>query len=497
MRPVTRLLLLLALALGVPGVGWGQEDALRWGRLTVVSDAPYDTLGFRESLELEGKLLQDRSLDRALKEALEVLASQGYPFAQAYGGSFDLDGSRVVGIIHLSPGVQARLEALVLEGAKTTRASTAERIAGVRPGGLYTGTRDRVIAERLARSGLFNSVGTPRIQPGLDPDAVLLSVPVSEPAYTRFGGLLGAGDAGVNGYLDLELRNIAGTAREGQVEWENRGDGLTRFFLRYREPWLPLVPVGLEGLLRHDINEGNYSFTKWQILGDIQWGGDWRFRFGRGGTQAVTLIPAGSDATGDTRTTESFFVAGVTLDARNSAINPTRGFLLRAESDRGSKTTTVEGDSVEVRFDRTRWRAGAEAFLPLGRNWLVSTEGAFLFLDTPEVSLPRWDQYEIGGARSVRGYREDQFLTRGALVSRNELRLLQGTRGSAIYGLVDVAFIQESGRQFRDLFDRFLWGAGVGVRQAHRLGILGVEYAVPRGGSVTQGRIHLRVDAVF
>lgn len=81
---------------------------------------------------------------------------------------------------------------------------------------------------------------------------------------------------------------------------------------------------------------------------------------------------------------------------------------------------------------------------------------------------------------------------------QSEWRWLQGDRGSAVYLFADGGFISSStGRSFSDIFTTFLYGVGVGVRQAHKLGILVVEYGVPRGESPLDGRIHLRIDAVF
>ena len=196
--------------------------------------------------------------------------------------------------------------------------------------------------------------------------------------------------------------------------------------------------------------------------------------------------------------TESFFVAGIGFDGRNSASNPTAGLRLFVDSRRGKKTYPLPGDTTEVRVDRTRWNLGGEGYQRFGGQWLGVLKTAFDYLDTPEDSIPRWDLFAVGGANSLRGYREEQFLTKGSWLMQSEWRWLQGDRGSAVYLFADGGFISSStGRSFSDIFTTFLYGVGVGVRQAHKLGILVVEYGVPRGESPLDGRIHLRIDAVF
>jgi hemolysin activation/secretion protein len=116
----------------------------------------------------------------------------------------------------------------------------------------------------------------------------------------------------------------------------------------------------------------------------------------------------------------------------------------------------------------------------------------------PRDSVPRWDLFAIGGARSLRGYREEQFLVTAAWTFQNEWRWLTDGQGSALYAFGDLGFLPETrARQLEDIFERFLFGVGLGVRQASRIGILGVEYGVPRGSGVLEGRLHLRLDAVF
>jgi outer membrane protein assembly factor BamA len=323
---------------------------------------------------------------------------------------------------------------------------------------------------------------------------VVLELPVTEPPYTRFQGVLGVSgpDSRLTGLADLNLSNIAGTGRAAAGRWEGRGDGLTRFALHYREPWLPLVPIGLEGDLQHDVKESQYSYTKWEVTGDISWRSQWRFRIGRGGTRAVET---GIDRTSQR---ESFLVAGIELDRRNSALNPTGGFRLGLESRRGTKTYLPPTDSLEVRLDRTRWHVAAEGYRRFGEKWLGVLRTRFDYLDTPEDSLPRWDLFAVGGAVSLRGYREEQFLTPAAWLVQSEWRWLQDERGSALYFFADAGFISPAaGGGLRDTLNRFLLGSGVGVRQASRLGILGVEYGVARGEGPLDGRIHLRIDAVF
>ncbi len=470
------------------------DEPLRWGRLRLVTTAPIDSIAWARSLDLEGRPVSDAPIGPALRRALAWLSDIGYPFAEASPGSFDLRDGRLEGTVTLDVGPKARVAGLLLTGGKVTRPATALRVAGVRIGEPYTGRQDRALAEALARSGLFLSVGEVRLNPGGTPDDVLLEVPVTEPPFTRFAGVLGVSgrDSRVTGLVDLDLANIAGTARRATGRWEDRGDGLSRFALSYHEPWLPLIPIGVQGSLTHDVNQGVYSYTKWEVAANLDRSGGWRFRVGRGGTQAVeTASDVGT-------VTEGFYILGVEWDRRNSQLVPTAGGRVFLESRRGQKSFAAARDSLEVRIDRTRWTAGAEAYRRAGRQWLLALRGSFEYLDTPEDSLARYDLFAVGGASSLRGYREEQFLTPAAWLVQAEWRWLADARGSALYLFADAALISpRHGQELRDSFRTFLLGTGVGVRQASKLGLLGIEYGVAKGESPLDGRIHLRLDAAF
>jgi outer membrane protein assembly factor BamA len=487
-------LLLAAAATAAVAPAASAQERLRWGRIALVAEAPVDTAAWRDALDLEGRPIDEAPLDAAVRRGLRALAERGHPFATARPRGFDLDGGRITGRIEVDPGIRPRVAGITLDGASVTRTGTALRLSGITLGQVYTGREDRIVRERLSRSGLFRSVGEVTLLPGMEEDAVLLRVPVTEPPYTRFRGVLGVSgrESRLTGLVDLDLANIAGTARAAAGRWEDRGDGLSRYALHYREPWLPLVPLGVQGDLAHDVKEDVYSFTKWEVTGDLTLGGQWTVRAGRGGAKAVrTGAAAGNES-------EGFYVAGVELERRNSTLNPTGGYRLFLESRRGTKTFTPLGDSLEVRLDRTRWNVGGEGYRRFGGRWLGVLTLRLDYLDTPEDSIPRWDLFAVGGAASLRGYREEQFLTPAAWTLQAEWRWLQGTEGSALYLFTDAAFIAPgTARRLGDTFRTFLLGTGIGVRQASKLGILGVEYGVAKGENPLDGRIHLRIDAVF
>jgi len=489
------LLFAVCLALWATPAAAGNDSDAIWGALRIESDVDLRALGWDGDLGLRGRPVSEAGLDRAVTTLLAVLAEAGYPFAEVRPGSFDREDDRITGVLRVDPGTPAHVEALILEGAEVTRTGTIYRVAGIKVGQRFTGKETGQVEERLRRSGLFTMVNDIQVLPGTEEGGVVLRARVTEPSYTRFAGIVGLGKGGeVTGLLDLQLKNLAGTAREGAVTWQNQGAGLTRFHLSYREPWLPVIPVGLAGLLKHDVNSGVYSYTQYELTGDLTVAFRWTFVLGLGGASAVETADTG------VKSDESYFLAGATYDSRTSVWNPLGGAYLTLQSRRGDKKVRpADGAGPEVRFDRTRWTVAGEMYQRAGARWLGSARTRFNYLDTPEEIIPRYDLYAVGGALSVRGYREEQFITNLAWTFQTEWRLMQDAKGSAVYALLDGGLIsdrKENG-SYTGRFDSFLLGYGVGVRQVTRLGVLGVEYGIPRGTGVLDGRIHLRVAAAF
>ena len=103
-----------------------------------------------------------------------------------------------------------------------------------------------------------------------------------------------------------------------------------------------------------------------------------------------------------------------------------------------------------------------------------------------------YDRHELGGANSMRGYREGELRTALGGWLNNELRYLVGST-SRVYPFFDVALLQEFG----------IWrphaAYGAGLRIGSRLGVVGLDYGVPlrTGSSPLKGKLHFSLQTDF
>jgi outer membrane protein assembly factor BamA len=189
------------------------------------------------------------------------------------------------------------------------------------------------------------------------------------------------------------------------------------------------------------------------------------------------------------------------VDRRDDPLAPTRGVLVKLRSSLGSRLVvprdeTASSTSATLREDELE----VEAYLrPAGPGRVLALRGFARGLHTDEHPAPVYQQYVLGGATSLRGYREQQF--RGPVVglASAELRWLTGDPGSYAFLFVEAGFVRlerevPGGYTATNLVRP---GYGGGLRLPTRLGQLGVDYAWGESVSPLGGKIHVSVRSRF
>ena len=99
--------------------------------------------------------------------------------------------------------------------------------------------------------------------------------------------------------------------------------------------------------------------------------------------------------------------------------------------------------------------------------------------------------YRFGGMRTLRGYRESQFLGSRVAWSNTEYRFILARR-SFFYVFVDGGYYLRPADDVRGIArtDAFKYGYGLGLQLETGLGNLGVSFALGQGDSFSNGKIH-------
>lgn len=446
---------------------------------------------------------------RRLTERIEVLLSNydaaGYPFVQVWVDSIgiDADSAAVDVSLYVVEGSPRTVQSVVVEGLRKTRPELAVKIAGIEPGTPY---RSQLLEDaylRMVSSAVFTDVGYPTVRMSAGGEGVDAVLKVDEPARSHtFAAALGYASANDNtdrvlsGFVQLELNNIGGSLKDFGANWQNDGIGRNETHIRYRDRLFLGRRLALGVRLEQIGQDTLYTWQSAGIEGE------------RGmGRVAGTLLGISLGGFGD----RNVFSEGPLL--RSSRWRARTGAHAMWGSDRAGSYARL-GGAVAFAFKHNTYRADSSAvadvrqtiydgtlglMIPAWRSLHVAVDGRVDWLQSDETSVPLSEQFYIGGARTVRGYRENQFHGRRIAYARNELRLGRSPR-DGFYAFVDAGYVRQETAQADGTIridGTGLTGYGFGVRSLSKAGRLDLSFAVSDGISLRSTKVHVLLEQNF
>ena len=477
-----------------------EGEVARYGKVRVKgaqarsAEEVAEALGMRESAPFVPRLL-----DARLKGLLESYDEAGYPFAQIWMDSllFEPEANRVDVVVSVVEGGQKTLVNVGVEGLEKTRRGLAVRLSGLKPGEPYRADRLQEAYTRLQQSGVFEDVEYPQVRVSADGAGVDAVLVVKESKRTNaFAGAVGyatdetGGDDRVSGVVELKLRNIGGTLKDLAVFWTNDGAGRSETRLRYRDRFFLGRSVAVGALIEQI---GLDTLYTWQSVGlDVE------RPFGRVGVS----IGANADRNvfSEGQLERSWRVrASLEVTVARGRPRGERFLQLATKFTMAHKKSYMRGpvsdESVEQYIIEAEGEFRARPLPLLG----VVAQAAFRTLESDEESLPLPERFYLGGARTLRGYRENQFNGRRVALLRTELPVGKG-REECVYPFVDVGYVlqevvgADSVVHYNGLVRT---GYGFGVRTQSRLGTIDLAFGVGEEFSLRQTKVHVVLERTF
>ena len=408
--------------------------------------------------------------------------------------------------LRVRPGDATCFEAVDLAGATTTKASSAAAIAGLRPGRPLTPSSLVEARDRLEGSGLFRTVGDPRVAPGSVPGRARVVIPVEEATTSRFEGAIGVADeAGVTGLVDLALGNIAGTGRAAGLRWAGAGDGRSDYAARYREPALLGRAVDVTVALDAQIADSLYTQTRWSLEGGAR---PWR-----GGRASLSLARSGIVYSGLARgASQTWSLNGrIGIDRLRPSRNPVRGAAAAAGAEIGRRVETYPG-YPRIRRDLARTDGSIAAASPLGDRRALYGAVRFESVSLPGGDFPAEELRFVGGSEGLRGHRDRAYGGDRIFAATIEHRWIGDERGGRVYLFADAARhefsrtlsagtaslagmpIGGAAESIARTVLRSGWdfGYGAGLKSRVASGLVGLELGFAPGEPLRRATIHLR-----
>lgn len=480
-----------------------EEEEVRLGdmSLTGVDSAQAAVIKSRFNSR-SGQRIDASRIEEDLDDALAQLENKGYPFSrfELRGATIDSsnDNHMELGLSWQSMlGPQLLLKEIQIEGNAVTKRQVILREIRIHPGEMYNRRKVADISSRLMKLGYFERVEEPEVFLSGGNEGGLL-IRVKEGNSSRFDGILGYNPATItdNGYftglIDISLGNLLGTGRSLLAHWQKRDRRSQDLKFYYREPWVAGFPVhvgfGFEQIIQ------DTTYIQRDLALDLSLPiSESLSAIAQVSRQETTPDSLGSYLLGIPRSRTLNATLGLDYDTRDDRLNPRHGVYYHTDVRAGKKRNLgpealIQELALKKDVDNKQFSLHVEFYAPLFKRQVLAVGLHGRQIRSNEQFIPISDQYRLGGAKSLRGYREDQFRGSSVAWTNLEYRYILGRR-SRVFIFCDGGYY--SGEDRSGAYEAYKIGYGFGVRLETGLGIMGIDYGLGEGDSTFSGKVHV------
>ena len=445
-----------------------------------------------------GEMLNSTTLKKNVQEIQEKYRADGYILAKITDLNIDKDGNLTIKIN------EGKIEGFKVKGNEKTKDYVILREMRQKVGEPFNAKKTQRSWQRVNNLGFFEEV-TPKVQPGVEPNAVVVEWNVKERRTGTFS--VGAGYSsqdGVIGMIGIGDTNFRGTGDAVNITYQFSGDDTDShgYSFSYRRPWLDKKQtVGTFRIYNRTYEYDDYDENGDHIESYMRHYSGGEITLGRPvseySTNYITLRNRKDKynkqtETGNMRnrtpesvheewkkynfgTTRSLTLQHVT-DTRDNIYFPTSG---------GRIALTGEIGGFGADFDYRKADIEDQRYFKAGKNQVWALRGQYGWSDG---HISEYARYKVGGQDSLRGYRDDQFRGEHMFLATLEYRfpIVSKVQG-AIF--TDWGSAWESGLWPDDIHG----SVGIGMSLVTPLGPIRLDYGRGSDG----GRVHFSVGGTF
>ncbi len=281
------------------------------------------------------------------------------------------------------------------------------------------------------------------------------------------------------GLFDLSLINIRGNARDlGIYLLFQKQKRKLNFF--YKEPFIPFTSLGLQFEGEIILEDSTYRYQKFSVEFFQYFQFNYRYGF-----LLEFNLSSFNDSIRDKVIRDQSFLSGITFSAcwLDYSFNPKKGLGLKLELKTGHNTTNQ--GKIFLLEEKTEFFFWIPLF---NKKWVyyqkIKSQGRWPFQNQ------RSFLHELGGAGSLRGHRQDQFLALWSLLSNLEWRW-HFQEQNRLFFFYDVTWI------YNNVLNEYIYGYGFGFLFQKKQFSLEVSFGLSNDHSISNGLLGLIIENHF
>jgi translocation and assembly module TamA len=409
--------------------------------------------------------------------------------------SLEIDSisKRVRAHILIEKGFTSRFDNIVFEGLTKIDADWLKRVARLDSSREITNSNLTKSVEQLNRLRFFEPIDSPILY--RNNEEYIVKFRVDERPLTHFDILGGyvpssSGNSILVGRGELKLRNVGFDGLDLMLFFDRIDARVGKMNFKIDQNYILGYPIGATSsfsLIQQDTlwQSRNVSLGMWFGLSDearvlIEY------------TNEVSVI--GNTIDQDIRDQKgSFGTVGLHYSTRQGLGEAEPGWIFYVKAETGNQRI-LDGNGFNLKTPRKRVYLQSETHIRVLRrhNIVSGLNIGYLFKENPQLT----DLWRLGGAKSIRGYREDQFFSQRYIWSDLEYRyFIEQSSYVFAFGQLGRININESIKNsFRDKYTR---SYGFGLAYTTNLGLLKFTYAKSPEDPLINAKVHLGIQADF
>lgn len=354
----------------------------------------------------------------------------------------------------------------------------------------------KTLQYKIQETELFEFVGDPEVI--IQEEVPVLTMKVVEQSRNQLDGILGyvpdiKGNGQIVGDLSLSLWGVFADGNGVDVDYQRLEPEVSRLTLNISQHWFGLVPLGSSFGFNVFQNDTTYQSREIRFDGYFELGNGLKL-IGDVGLTTIT----GSNNT-ESRSEPDGKKRKGSLGFRYSNVFGTEvpRDAIETEIRFGVVNRTTEVDSLSS-FNQQFIEVFFKKYVPIGKQSVIAGQVQSYFLKSKKFT--DIDLYRLGGAKSLRGFTEEQFQASQVAWGDLEYRFLTNA-SSYLFGFVGAGWfhrpklITESNAQFKTT--KFIQSVGFGLSYKIKVGRLTFTYALSPNESLGSGKVHVGITTIL